>query len=973
MPKKGSLRIWGSSPSKHESPSSPRGCLGLGSATPPMQILPAPDEDCIDSPSSGKKSGWYDTINSTIKSMSKKSRKSIKPEHSPYDRHDSGALSEPFNPGQPEFRPSTPIPFQPLPEIQPGIPIKSNKALETIIAGPDGYAPSIDSANEVEQAMLEYTLAKSLAPVEQVKPKSPSPAACLLDSPVCTRFAPCPPTERPPLKNLTSFVMDDVFEDVSQVTVGDDFYNTDRTILENNDIITSLTGLNVDDASTQTENLAHFKSSSTGHIDHITGDWHSNDPAGSAIIGRRGRTVSAELRYHQNIMRQCAGGWLEAQSMLEQIQMAMGDTVARIDPRSTPSTISDIPASTGPCKCRRQRQEVEFNVPCSPWLKISEEEAISIVNSILLNKRCIKRDGVEAFVKAMRNPGGRRDLQTCPNIGSPLETSTPSPDGQSDLQTRPSLGPISRHCTEKEARIALKSFEDKAREKICQSLLSVAALEDWMLRCPPDDTAGVVLEDWLLDCQIGLGDDDDEDTSVKTHPNRRKERADELRMKRKLARQKTSLNKKMCRRTSDKNTVEKRLLRCWLGLCENEPIPTVKKHPNRTRRSWVTRMKAQPVVKETGYRYEKTVSLGSRCKSLGFLALPFRTRPLSSSSEESHPMTLPALSDAATKAASDESHTMTLPALSDTARDEGWEWGVLMDKTPSVEMISPFEKKLLFAAEKLVAPAKNASIEEVDAATIGLLGNWEESSAAKGMLAAETVLLAAMLRGIDALNAMEKGPIVFEGPLTVEEMLWLTLDEASTAAKVLETAHKSLVDAMKKGTAAGSESSTIEQRIRAFLEEANDIIKSLEASVSQQAKDESDAVIIKENGMPVTGGGATAKAQEAEEAEEATVRAYEGRRLATANTAALLEETLPAIQEKAEEESWLCFRKFVAEEDCSVAEDFRLTEEGFEFAEERRVRFRKRPLAEEDCPLAEEEFTLAKKERLVRHVLGRPW
>lgn len=844
MPMKGSLRgkggiagWWSSSPSKNESPSSPRENHDRGSSTWSMQPILPQDEDCIDSPSSGKKSGWFDTINNTIKGKSKKSRKSIK-DPQQYERHDSGTQSSSYNSGEAEVRHSSPIPFQPLPEIQPGDPIKSNKALEKVIAGPDGYAPSINSTKDAEQATPELATA-AIEQVKEVSPLFPVRRVAPADHPSGPTDR-CAPTRRYPIQNNKSFVMDDVFEDVSQYTVKMDIFSD---ILAENP---SSTSLNVSDASVQTEHLAHLKSSSAGHVDHITGDWHSNDPAGSAIIGRGGRTVSAELRYQQDIMRQCAGTWLEAQSMLSQIQMAMGEEVARIDPRLAPgTTMADILAWPDPSaffserveserlERRRQHQQLESELPCTPWLKLSKDEAISIANSVLSWKDEIEKDGVEAFVKVMRDLDGEHDLQTCPDTG-----------------------PYSKHCTAEEARAVLESFKDDIRlKKRCQSLSSIAVIEDWMLQFPPDDTGAVVLEDWLLDCQIGLGDDDDdEDTFVKTHPNCRKGRADELEGKRKLGKNMTQSSERTCLRTFDKNTVEKRLLRCWLGLNENQPIPAVKTHPNRKRLSWVKRMKTMPVMKETGYRLEKTISLASRSKSMGFLVLPFRTRPLPTSSEESHAMNLPTLGDDA-KAASDDSYTMIVPALSDNAKAQGLEWDVLMDESPRLEKISPFERDLLVAAEKALLPPEIATTEELDVATIGLLGNWEDSAAAKGMLAAEKTLVDAIERGAEIEDILEKGPAsdTVEERLNMEEMMWFTLDRADSAAKALDLAREGLIDAMEKGSAAGSGFCYVETRMLARLEIAEYIAKRLKAVVDQQVMDESDAFIIEGYVMPVAG------------------------------------------------------------------------------------------------------------------------
>ncbi|TLD37629.1 hypothetical protein E2P81_ATG04441 [Venturia nashicola] len=890
MPMKGSLRgkgaitgWWSSSPSKHEPPSSPRDHHDLGSSTSSMQPLLPQDEDCIDSPSSAKRSGWFDTINNTIKGKSKKSRKTIK-DHHQYERRDSGTNSIPLNPDIAEIRHSSPIPFQPLPEIQPGDPIKSNKALENLIAGPDGYAPSIDSTKEVEQDTPELVS----APAEQAKQLMPLfPLRCV----------------RPPIKSLTSFVMDDVFfEESSQ----------DDAFLDSSSKTLSSTSTKISDAAVQTENLAHLKSSSSGHVDHITGDWHSNDPAGSAIIGKSGRTVSAELRYQQGIMRQCAGTWLEAQSMLTQIQMAMGDEIAQVDPRLTPgTTMADILAWPDPSaffserveserlEHRRQRQELGSELPDTPWMKISEDEAILIAKAVLSWKDCIEKDGVEAFVKAMRNPSERHDFQTCPNAG-----------------------PYSKHCTADEARIALESFKDNIRwKKRCQSLANIAFMEEWLLHLPPDETADVTLEDWLLDCQIGLGDDDDDVIFVKIHPNRRRGRTDELKRKRQLERKTIQLNKRMCVRTFDKNTVEKRLLRCWLGLSENEPIPTVKTHPRRTRRNWVKRMKTQSVPKATGFELEKTVSLASRGKSMGFLVLPFRTRSLPSSSEDSIAMTVPTSGDDA-QAAWDDPHTMVLPALSDNAEAQGLEWDVLMDETPSLEKISPFERDLLVAAEEtyiapetataeetdiatigllgngeessarkntlaaakvllaseqefmdatplesissfgnefpistetVAAASKKATDEEVDVAEIGLLGDWEQSAAAQGMFTAEEMLLDAIVRADVVVDILETGPGIVKGSVSVEKLMWDTLDKAAAAAKALEVARKGLFDAMKKVTATGSKLAFVEKRMRACLEVADNIIKRLNAEVNQRVEDERDAFIIDGYVMPVAG------------------------------------------------------------------------------------------------------------------------
>ncbi|KAE9987845.1 hypothetical protein EG328_001271 [Venturia inaequalis] len=936
MPMKGSLRgkggitgWWGSSPSKHESPNSPRDYHDQGSTISSMQPILSQDENYIDSPSSGKKSGWFDTINNTIKGKSKKSRKSIK-DREQDERHDSSTHSIPYNSGEAEVRHSSPIPFKPLPEIQPGDPIKSNKALETVIAGPDGYAPSIESTKEMEQASSELAT-RCLAPADH----GPPPTAC------------CISKRRPPIKNLTSFVMDDVFEDASQIAGGED-------ISLDNPPETPLTGPNISNVAVLTENLAHFKSSSTGHVDHITGEWRSNDPAGSAIIGRSGRTVSGELRYQKDIMRQCAGTWLEAQSMLTQIYMAMGDEVARIDPRLAPgTTMADILAWPDPSaffsehveserlerRRQRQRQELESEIPRTPWLKISEDEAISIANNVLSSKDFIEKNGVGEFVKAMRDPNGQHDLQ---------------------------VGHYQRPCTADEAHVVLESFKDEIRlKKRCQSLASIAVIEDWMLQFPPDDTAGVVLEDWLFACQISLGDDDDddEDTFVKTHPNRRRGRADEVKRKRNLEKKTTKSNKRMCMRTFDKNTVERRVLRCWLGLSENEPIPAVKTHPRRTRQSWVKRMKTQPLLKETGYLLEKSMRLASRGKSMGFLVLPFRTRPLPSSSEESQPMTLPASSDAA-KAASDDSHTMILPALSDNAKAEGLEWDVLMDGTPRFEKISPFEKELLVeaektylapeivtveevdavriglsgnweessdtkgmsaaekvlidetlkfekiwasekdrlvSAEKLVVKPKKATAEEVDVAEIGLLGNWEDSAAAKGIFAAEKMLIDATERGAALVGALKTGPGIVKERSNLEEMMWSTLDQADAAAEALEFARNGLFDAMEKGSAAGSGLSFVEERMQARLEVAELIIKRLRAGVDQRVEDARDEFIIEGYVMPVAG--------------EAMAKAYEERLLATIKGAATdIKKASLAILQKAEE-------KRRVHQECALADE----------------------------------------------------
>ncbi|QDS75747.1 hypothetical protein FKW77_008513 [Venturia effusa] len=520
---RGKNRKPGSSPAKQESP---REDHDQDSPGTPRQAFSSSGEDEIASPSFGKKGDWFGSLTPRHK-RNRKPRKSGGCLRS--EQHDSGIYCDPKyvrESGETEYIYSSPIPK--LPEAQTGPPIKADKALETLIAGEKGYAESFQStqgtlvpASEQEEEMTKF----------------------LYNAP--TNGNPPSPPQRPVLKNLTSFVMDDMFDDESQTTVGQD------VSLEHAARPASLTGSNAHDAATQTDCLAHFKSTSTGHVDHITGNWYSNDPAGPVVIGTNGRTISAELRYQKDIMRQCAGAWLESQSMLSQIHMDSNDFLARAEDRSeqidslscvNPEGYHQMIVSA------RQRLLEELIRPISiDFLDILSDEALTPQKAA--QSFCDMWEKAVPFASAMIGIDHSQFPILSPQLRVP-EIHFNS-DGKAELQTC-----LSGSSAVEAAPQILDDWEDEIEaNKRCLAMTSIVAIEDWLCQHARDDTTAVVLEDCLLDCGIGLDDDDDDAiTYVKVHQKRSKELGNNIEAKRnrKLAKRMKKLAKRQ--ELADKKT-----------------------------------------------------------------------------------------------------------------------------------------------------------------------------------------------------------------------------------------------------------------------------------------------------------------------------------------------------------------------------------------------------------------------------------
>lgn len=318
---------------------------------------------------------------------------------------------------------SSPIPIPNPLQIQLPIKLRDSKSLEDLIA-PDGYSRSLLSNKE---AHLEDPGAINSPSVRRHQSVAENGEA----EPSTLRARPLPAI--PARREVKSFVMDDVFEygDADPVETGIAIGAPPPASKQQTK----------EDGAAEPVNLAPFISPSTGHVDHITGEWRSNDPAGAAVIGEhnkgnvppnfhfqacehQNRTSSAQFRYCKNLARVSAGALLETVSMIDQIRLDVFDKLANTNPEfssvafntdlkdnsSNPAESSAIvqPVKTPPGLGKVVTDAWSMpNYVATPqklgWFGLSENEAISVIENVRMHEAYISKYGVEAFAKAMKN------------------------------------------------------------------------------------------------------------------------------------------------------------------------------------------------------------------------------------------------------------------------------------------------------------------------------------------------------------------------------------------------------------------------------------------------------------------------------------------------------------------------------------------------------------------------------------------
>jgi hypothetical protein len=333
---KGSLRgikkLMGvNSPKHHDSTDGPNTIPGR---IPPSILAFPPTPDCrssqdtgfdspLASPSPKEKRANRFTASMRNRMMGRKAGKS----DSYYDRQDSPHKDECLEDEVPR---SSPIPI--LNPLDIKLPMTrgrlESKSLENLIA-PGGYPPSLPDYAEKDR------LGHSCHNVE--KNERPPPLAA-----------------HPRIQQVTNSPMDNAFEDDCPVLIGMHPSNPE-------DIVKPVS---------RPGSLAPFKRPSTGHVNHATSDWHSNDPVGAAVIaGSSTSTPSEELRHLRGVAR----------SVSRTLAALSGDSQAT--------------NSIEPIQCPATRK----------WLNLSLKEAISVTHDVRLYEGYIDKYGVDAFAEAIKN------------------------------------------------------------------------------------------------------------------------------------------------------------------------------------------------------------------------------------------------------------------------------------------------------------------------------------------------------------------------------------------------------------------------------------------------------------------------------------------------------------------------------------------------------------------------------------------
>lgn len=213
-----------------------------------------------------------------------------------------------------------------------------SKSLEELIA-PGGYPPSLLSS--AEENCLEPS-----CPVIELDENNPPPLPA-----------------RPCIQQLTSFSMDDMFQDSVPVLNG---------------VPPAIQEITIEPVN-QPECHTPSKGPNTGHFDDSTYGFHSNEQADADVTVKKStRTPSEELRHLRGVVRSVS------QTMLA----ALNNDVALNNDATTQTT-----AFMEPIECPTTRK----------WLKLSLNEAISMIHDVRLYESYIDKYGVDVFAKAIKN------------------------------------------------------------------------------------------------------------------------------------------------------------------------------------------------------------------------------------------------------------------------------------------------------------------------------------------------------------------------------------------------------------------------------------------------------------------------------------------------------------------------------------------------------------------------------------------